>query len=511
VAAWVERGVRARLGGYRHEAVRPTAALPERAVGDEVRVAVVGGGLGGIGAAATLAERGIAVTLLERNAYLGGKIGAWKVPVDDGHQTVEHGFHAFFRQYYNLNRFLDRLGLREGFRAIEDYLIIGRDDRHWSFGDVSTAPVLNIVDLGRRGFYRFGDVASRRTRTRMQSFVRFDMERTYDEWDDVTFDRFCEDAALPEELKVSFRTFARAFFSDGSDLSTADVLRAFHFYYLSHDHGLMYDYPLGDYETALLTPIRNHLEQHGVDVRLGAGVDRVDRGTERRYRIGDEEYDWVVLAADIPGAKHIVGASSWLAGEAPAFASDIDALRTSNGYAVWRIWADRGVRDGLPTFINVDRLRVLDSVTLYHRITDEARAWAEDHDGAVLELHSYALPPDVQSEDDVRRVFLEELERYFPETAGIQISDEVLQVRHDFPAFAPGQREHRPSPETPVEGLLMAGDWVKLPYPMTHMEAAFTSGLMCANAVFRELGLREAPIDCVAPRGILPAPKALAS
>ena len=28
--------------------------------------------------------------------------------VEDGEQTIEHGFHAFFRQYYNLNRFLDR-------------------------------------------------------------------------------------------------------------------------------------------------------------------------------------------------------------------------------------------------------------------------------------------------------------------------------------------------------------------------------------------------------------------
>ncbi len=501
----IERVVHRRLGGYRHEAVAPRPELPEPVQGATPRVAVVGGGIAGIGAAATLAERGVAVTLLERNAYLGGKIGAWKAPVGDGEQTVEHGFHAFFRQYYNLNRFLDRLGLRENFCPIEDYLIIDREGRHWTFGDVATQPVLNIIDLGRRGFYRFGDVVSKRTRMRMESFVRFDMEETYTQWDDVTFEQFCEDAALPDELRVSFRTFARAFFSDSADLSTADVLRAFHFYYLSHDHGLMYDYPIGDYETALLSPIRSHLEKHGVDIRLEAETRAIERGNERRFRIGDDEYDWVVLAADIPGAQRVLAGSSWIEDEAPAFASDLAALRTSKGYAVWRIWVDRDVRPGLPTFINVDRLRVLDSVTLYHRITEEAREWAEAHGGAVLELHSYALPSDVQSEDDVRRVFLEELERYFPETKGIVISEEVLQVRHDFPAFAPGQRAHRPSPETPVPGLLIAGDWVKLPYPMTHMEAAFTSGLMCANAIFAELGLREAPIDCVAPKGILPA------
>jgi len=502
--ALTERFVRRRLGGYRHRAVAPRVDLPGPVQGVSPRVAVVGGGLAGIGAAATLAERKVEVTLLERNEYLGGKIGAWKSSVGNGEQTVDHGFHAFFRQYYNLNRFLDRLGLREGFCEIEDYLIIDRNDRHWTFGDVATQPVLNIIDLGRRGFYRLGDMVSRRTRTRMESFVRFDMDETYARWDDVTFDRFCDDAALPDELRVSFRTFARAFFSDGADLSTADVLRAFHFYYLSHDHGLMYDYPLGDYETTLLTPIRKYLERHGVDVRLGAETRRIECGEQRRFRIGDEEYDWIVLAADIPGAQRVIAGSPWLRDEAPRFVSDIEALRTSNGYAIWRIWVDRDVRPGLPTFINVDRLRVLDSVTLYHRITDEARQWATEHEGAVLELHSYALPPDVQAEADVRRVFLEELARYFPETTNLVIHAEALQVRHDFPAFAPGQRAHRPSPKTPVPGLLMAGDWVKLPYPMTHMEAAFTSGLVCANVIFDELGLRQAPIDCVAPKGILP-------
>ena len=497
---WVER----RLGGYRHEAFAVDRRLPLTNEADTTRIAIVGGGLGGIGAASALAERGMSVTLLERNHYLGGKIGAWKTDIEGTPQTVDHGFHAFFRQYYNLNRFLDRLGLRAGFRAIEDYLIIDRDGRELRFGDIETVPALNIVDLGRRGFYRWRDVMPKATRDRLQKLVRFDMEQTYAELDGTTFAQFCDDASLPEELRVSFRTFARAFFSDETELSTADVVRAFHFYYLSHDHGLMYDYPVGDYESTLLEPIRAHLEAHGVDVRLESPVNRIERGTERRFRIEGEEYDWVVIAADIPGAQNVIGASSWIAETEPDFARHIESLRTSHGYAVWRIWVDRDVRPGLPTFINVDRKQVLDSVTLYHRITDEAREWADAHQGAVLELHSYALPADVQEPDDVRRAFLEELERYFPETSGIQIAEEVLQVRHDFPAFAPGQRRHRPAPVSDLDGLLFAGDWVRLPYPMTHMEAAFTSGLICANQVFDTLGLQHEPIFSVAPKGLLP-------
>src|SRR6185295_9363176 len=40
-------------------------------------VLVVGAGLAGMSAAIRLAERGYAVRLVERNAHLGGKLGAW--------------------------------------------------------------------------------------------------------------------------------------------------------------------------------------------------------------------------------------------------------------------------------------------------------------------------------------------------------------------------------------------------------------------------------------------------
>jgi isorenieratene synthase len=266
---------------------------------------------------------------------------------------------------------------------------------------------------------------------------------------------------------------------------------------------LTYDYPAGDYETTLLAPIRQHLRVHRVDLRLGTAVDCIERGKHKRFAIADEEYDWVVVAADIPGMQSIVNGSQWLHTTDADFVSRMRALRTSRGYAVWRIWVDRDVRPGVPTFINVERQRVLDSITLYHRVTDEARDWAQARGGAVLELHCYALPNDMGDEADLRRVFIEELEYYLPELTGLSIRSEALQVRHDFPAFAPGQRAHRPEPKSPIDGLMMAGDWVRLPYPMTHMEAAFTSGLLCANAIFDSLRLRQEPIFTVAPKGLL--------
>src|SRR5690606_11289153 len=88
------------------------------------RVAVIGGGIAGLAAATALTERGVGVVLLESRSQLGGRVRAWPVRHGDHQLTMSRGFHAFFRQYYNLRALLRRTdpGLQR-LRPVPDYPI----------------------------------------------------------------------------------------------------------------------------------------------------------------------------------------------------------------------------------------------------------------------------------------------------------------------------------------------------------------------------------------------------
>ena len=82
------------------------ARIPEPACGNRWRIA-------GVAAATALCERGVDVTLLEREAQLGGRASGFSTTIATGERVeMERGFHAFFRQYYNLRALLRRIHIQ---------------------------------------------------------------------------------------------------------------------------------------------------------------------------------------------------------------------------------------------------------------------------------------------------------------------------------------------------------------------------------------------------------------
>jgi isorenieratene synthase len=186
----------------------------------------------------------------------------------------------------------------------------------------------------------------------------------------------------------------------------------------------------------------------------------------------------------------------------PTLNQQTQGLKNSGNYAVLRLWTDKFEQDkSLPFFIFTDRLKCLDSVTLYHRMEKESTAWSEENNGGIFELHSYAVPEGMDKATCYKEL-IHELYHYFPELKGMEIKHEYYQFRNDFSAFHPGLYENRPTVKTEVDGLYFAGDWVKMDNCSMLMEGAFVSGALAANYILSQEGLQEKQLVQVPTKGI---------
>ncbi|HYL99687.1 MAG TPA: hydroxysqualene dehydroxylase HpnE [Blastocatellia bacterium] len=74
-------------------------------------VAIIGGGFSGLAAGVALTEKGAQVTLLERRGNLGGRAYSFTDPTTG--DVVDNGQHLFMACYHNTIEFLDKIGCRD--------------------------------------------------------------------------------------------------------------------------------------------------------------------------------------------------------------------------------------------------------------------------------------------------------------------------------------------------------------------------------------------------------------
>lgn len=495
---YFRRKIRIRLHNYRIHLNQPDTSLPFHYTGSK-KVAVVGGGIAGISAASNLAERGFSVTLFEKQHFLGGKVGSWEFESGGEILRAEHGFHAFFRQYHNLRAFMQKTGSFQHLIPIDDYVIMFGDGKRQGFSGLDPTPGLNVLDLRRHGVFSYLTLVSPFSMPFLH-LLKFSHKKTFRRFDNENFEHYARRTLMPARMRLVFNSFARAFFSEPEKMSMAELIKGFHFYFLSNEDGLLYDVLDDDFYDTFTGPCEQFMRKHGVDIRTSAPVEKIDK-TASGFRIGMEEFDYVVLCTDVKHTVPLIQNSPGLQ-QYSAFSSQINALKPSDRYAVYRLWTDKLESQQVPFFVFTDRLQCLDSITFYHRMEKTSTEWSRKNHGGIFELHSYALPGHLHDDGEIKRQLVAEMEHYFPELKNAQVIHSYFQHRQNFPAFHTGLHAQRPGVVTEIPGLYLAGDWVKMDNCSMLMEAAYTSGAIAANHIMSHEGVQENLLESVPVKGI---------
>jgi squalene-associated FAD-dependent desaturase len=432
-----------------------------------IRVIVVGGGLAGIAAALEAADRGAAVTLVERRSRLGGL--TWSF--ERNGLSFDNGQHVFLRCCTEYIAFLDRIGAAE-LVHMQDRLDVpvlapgGRSAR------LRRAPLSAPFHLGPSlARYRHLSMPERaRAVSAALALRRLDPDDAA--LDDVTFgswlaahhqspravDHLWELIARPTlNLPVSEAALGPAVkvFRTGllDDASAADIGWA--------------RVPLGALhgERALVA-----LAASDVEVLTDVTVERIERDgggfsvVAARHGL---DADAVVLAVPHDVAPAMLPPA--------ALAPGVDPVRLGNSPVVdVHLVLDRKVTD-------LAFAAVVDSPLqfLFDR-TESSGATS----GQVLAVSLSAAGTHLPSRPEalVTEMFAA-LGDVVPEARDARIVDAVVtKERSATFRAAPGARAHRPGAATPIPGLALAGTWTDTGWPAT-MEGAVRSGLAAARTV----------------------------
>ena len=507
------------LPGRDRRAVRHPGPAGSERLATDAHVVVVGGGIAGIAAASVLAERGARVTLLESTPRLGGRVAAW--PLEDG-RTMSRGFHAFFRQYYNLRGLLKRVDPRlTSLVPVGDYPLQRPGGLRDSFTNIPRTPPWSIMGfVVASPAFTLRGLAGVHVPAAME-LVTTSFPQTYSDYDGESAAAFLDRLRFPDAARdLALEVFARSFFADPHDFSAGELVAMFHTYFTGSAEGLLFDVPRDDYDTLLWAPLRRYLEGLGVSVRTGVVVEGVRvagasgdgaSGDGARFSVatsdGPLDADAVVLAADPRSARALVAG---LQGEqdaaVDAWRDRVAATVNAPPFVVLRLWLSGKVADDRPAFLGTSGYGPLDNVSVLERFEAGARAWSAEHGGSVVELHAYAADADVAPGTDQAEAVASELVRQlhevFPETASLTEVHRELLVADDCTLIDPSPWRARPGVQTPIPGLVLAGDWVRADYPVALMERAATTGILAANRLLSDWGVRGEDVWSVPMTGV---------
>jgi squalene-associated FAD-dependent desaturase len=457
----------------------PTTAGPPR-------VAIVGGGLAGLAAAAALAEAGLTVELFEARRQLGGRAGSFRDQASG--ELIDHCQHVSMGCCTNLAAFCRRTGIDDLFRRDRRLHFFGPDGRRCDFAAAAWLPA--PAHLGP-ALWRLGYLSRRERVSIARAMLGLARQPDRDDPHGPTIGQWLRDhgqssaaierfwtpvlvSALGENVDRAGVRYARKVFVDGFMSSR----RGWEVIVPRVALGEVYDRRLGAW-----------LAARGVVLHCGAAVAAV-AGDGRRVEgvvLADgavRPFDFAVVA--VPWRRCGELFTGDLRAALPQLAG-IDRIESAPITGL-HLWFDAPITP-LPHAVLVGRL----SQWLFQRAAPADRRAGDSRP------HYYQVVISASRElaGRDRRQTVETVHRelcdVFPAARSARLLDwRLISEQSAVFSVRPGIDLLRPPQQTAVANLMLAGDWTATGWPAT-MEGAVRSGHLAAEAILSSIG-RPAPL-----------------
>ena len=454
---------------------------PARVVNPDV--IVIGAGFAGLSAAAALAERSLRVLVLEARATLGGRATAFTDPATG--ERVDNGQHVMFGCYHETFGFLRRIGT-DSLVHVQRQLTVDTVDRAGRRSRLRCpvlpsplhllAGVLTWDALGWRD-----RLAALRIRSALRGASAAgrasaaERTRRGEQLETVTVREWLQaNGQTPRLIELLWEPLAVAALNQPIDIAAATTFVAVLAQVFGRDpRSASLALPLKPLDELYALPARRYLAQHGGAVETAA-VARIDvSGDTPNVMVGGRRLS----------ARAVICAVPWYAlaevfPDRPAALSavlDAAAHTAASPIVTVNLWFDRVVTDQM--FIGLPGRTM-------QWVFDKRTVFGEQASHLSL-VSSGAASVVGRSNQELIDLAVNEVRDALPAARSAVMTRGVV-VREKRATFsvAPGQPP-RPSIETSVPGLFLAGDWIDTGLPAT-IEGAVVSGHRAAAAILRQ-------------------------
>jgi isorenieratene synthase len=380
-------------------------------------------------------------------------------------------------------------------------------------GIVLKSPNLNILSaLGTAGA--------------LPDIMFYDFTGVYRDHDDETLVSYAKRLKVNKDFyNVVMEPAASVTLNNPDLVSAAEMLTFMQLYFLGHPKAFHRKITTVDHGPAVIEPMADHIITYGGEVKVGEPVNglRFKDGLAKGCVGEKEDYDYVILAADIPGAKKIVNAST--ADDAASqkalkgLQDGLGGMKVAPVYHILRVWFDKATDPNRPfnqAVIETPRSPV-HLIGLFHMLEQECKDWVKSRpngEGSVVEFHLYNAPktPGLAKKgltaEEAWKVIEEECWRILPELKrqGAKPLSMTMGTFENFTSYEVGQASVRPdslwpSAELGLRNLTLAGDWIATPYPSALMERSVCSAREAANKILVDDNVLEVPLRVARSKG----------